>query len=260
MRTFWNQAEIDTLRQNYATKTSSELLALLPNKTASAIQHKASRLELRKSGRFWATEELDILRKNYADCDKEQLLKLLPLKDWTNIRHKKVELCLKKSPILRYHANWKKFVQINHVNLSSGQAGYVAGIVDGEGTFRIVKAYDKRRVQEHVYLAPLLMVTNTDKKLMDFLQNLLKLGRVHTSKPKMEHHKIKYVYNIASVEGCKVIIPQILPYLVIKKPHAEVVMRLIGMKEGKTSGVPTMDEWKLYEEVKRLNARSKPAE
>lgn len=245
--------EINILRQNYATKAPAEILQLLPTKTPSAISHKSQRLGLVKKDYFWTLDELNTLKEIYSHMSKRELLKTLE-KNWTSIRHKAFELGLVKAPHMRYSANWKNH-GIVPILLTEFQKGYITAIIDGEGSICIVKASDKRQVRHHIYLAPLISIVNTDPKLMAGVRDMLKVGRFYKEPRRIAYYKDKYVYTVASINGCKQILEQIKNTLIVKKRQAEFVLQLIAIKEKKTTGVVTPEEIKLYEEVKRLNVR-----
>ena len=107
MYKLWSGEEIKLLRDCYSTSQKEELLEILPNKTASAISHKAQRLGLSKAVRWWSEKELEILRDCWPRKVKPELLEALPNKHWTSIRHKAFELGLKKERhSLRY---WRTY-------------------------------------------------------------------------------------------------------------------------------------------------------
>ena len=255
---FWTIEETDILKQQYPTKTPQELQKLLPNRTPTAISRQAHNLKLKKIAYFWTDEELHTLKKVYANLSKQELLKTFDNKDWTSIRHKAFELDLKKAPHMRYSANWKNHGNLT-IKLNDFERGWISAIIDGEGMIRISKANDKRWKKGHCYLSPLISVVNTDVKLMARVRDILKVGRFYKEKSKMAHHKDKYVYNIGSINGCKQILEQIKTDLVIKRRQAEAVLKLINIKEKKETGLVTKEEFTLFEEVKRLNARGSGA-
>lgn len=252
MRNEWKPEQVELLRVSYQSKTRKELQELFPTKSASAINHKAMRLGLEKI--YWTDNELFTLQNVYPHMSRKELLKVFSNKDWTSIRHKAFDLKLKKAPHQRYSSNWKNHGNVE-IKLSDFQKGYLAAIIDGEGMIRINKAHDRRWSVEHYYLAPIISIVNTDAKLMAGIRDMVKVGRFFKETSRILGHKDKYVYNIASINGCKQILEQIKDGLIVKKRQADAVLKLIAIKETKTTGVVTAEEIELYEEVKRLNAR-----
>jgi len=249
MRREWNHSEIEILRQNYASKTIAEMRKLLPNRSSKAINHEASRLKIPKSAYFWTQQECEVLRESWANNSRPKLLALLPLKDWSSIRHKAFELGLAKKAFAKY---WRTYDKVQSIVLSDAEKGYLAGIIDGEGTLRVMRALK-------LWYAPFIQITNTNKAIMDWLQKLLGekgIGHTYHEKySKKPNHRPKHVYNIASVQGVKQILDQIAHLLVIKKEQAKLLLEFIEMKENKADYGVLSREREIFEELKRLNAR-----
>lgn len=249
MPTIWSEQELETLRRVYPTSSRKIILNLLPNKRWTSIRHKAGELKLTKVYRgIWSLTELQTLKENWSAKTKPELLELLN-KDWTSIRHKAFELELKKERHrVRY---WHTYWGYEDIHLTDRQIGYFAGIIDGEGHIRIVRSIQRTGN----YYAPFIGITNTCQPLIDKCMDIFKSGRFHAEKKKRPNHKIKLVYNIASVKGVKQILTQILDELVVKRKQAELVLEFIRLKESKTGYGVLPREIELFEEVKRLNRR-----
>lgn len=249
MPTIWSEQELETLKCVYPTSSRKTILNLLPNKRWTSIRHKAGELKLAKVYRgIWSPTELEILKANWSIKTKPELLRLLPNKDWSSIRHKAFELGLRKHLLrVRY---WHTYWGCPDIHLTDRQIGYFAGIIDGEGHIRIVRS----RQRGGDYYAPLIGITNTDKSLMDKCMNIFKTGRYYAEKKsKNPNHKLKLVYNIASVKGVKQILTQIVDELTVKKKRAELALNFIRLKEAKTGYGVHPHEIELYEEMKVLN-------
>lgn len=248
MRREWNHSEIEILRQNYASKTIAEMRELLPNRSSKAINHEASKLNIPKSAYFWTQQECEVLRENWANNSRPKLLALLPLKDWSSIRHKAFELGLAKKAFAKY---WRTYDKTEKIVLSDVERAYLAGLIDGEGTVRIMRALKK-------WYAPFIQVTNTDKSMMDWLQNILGtkgIGRLYVEQPKNPKFRTKYVYNIASVQGAKQILEQITDILTTKRKQAMLLLEFIKLKEEKADYGVLPREKEIFDEIGRLNMR-----
>jgi hypothetical protein len=245
-KAIWSDEELAILRKHYPTKLRQELLSLLPNKRWTSIRHKASELGLKKAFLgIWNPAELQILKDNWAKCGRPKLLKLLPRKRWSSIRHKAFELGLAKKAYAKY---WRTYDKIEPIILSDVDRGYFAGIIDGEGTIRIIRALGK-------WYAPFIQITNTDRELMDKCRTIFKIGKLYKEERPKLRHKPKYVYNIASVQGVKQILEQVKDILTVKRRQAELVLEFISLKEEKEDYGVLPREIEIFEEVKRLNAR-----
>lgn len=140
--------------------------------------------------------------------------------------------------------------------------GYLAGLLDGEGHITIsrCKVVKRRvRVDGSLYERPdtiqyqmNLGITNTDMRLMDWLQGRLggkvyQLKRCHKN-PKWKH-SCKWQYTKHS-DGEKLLLA-VLPYLVLKKEQAKVMLEFLRL-EGQY--VPEKRQ-ELYEKMIKLNER-----
>lgn len=173
---------------------------------------------------------------------------MLPNKKWTSIRHKAVELGLAKKAFAKY---WRTYDKVESISLSDVERGYMAGLIDGEGTVRIVHALKK-------WYAPFIQITNTDKVMMEWLQKTFGvkgIGRLYVEERKNPLYKTKYVYNIASVQGVKQILEQVVDILTTKKKQAILVLEFIGMKEEKADYGVLKREQEIFEEIKKLQVR-----
>jgi len=249
----WSEEEASLFKKYYSITETEQFLKFFPNRTRASIQHKAARLGLRKEIRWWTGEELDTLKNCYSNLSKKELLKVLPKKDWTNIRHKAQEIGLTLDYDRWYKRNWKAFQTLL---LNDVEKGYLAGIVDGEGTIRITKAQDKRNNKTYVYYAPIISITNTDPKLMSYIRELVKVGHFYAEKRTKPQHRQKMVYSIASIEGVKQILDQIKDFLIVKKRNAMLVLEFIEIKKHKTETGVTPRELELYEQTNKENIRS----
>ena len=249
MYKLWSNEEIKLLRKHYSITQKKELLKILPNKTASAIVHKAQRLGLNKEVRWWTEKELDVLKNDWPKKVKPELLKALPNKRWTSIRHKAFELGLTKN---RHRTRyWHTYWNCPDIKLTDRQIGYFAGIIDADGHIRIVRSREKTRD----YYAPFIGVTNTNKLLIQRCMDTFNSGHFYAEKRSKPNHKTKLVYNIASVKGVKQILTQIVDELTIKKDRAKIVLEFIKIKEEKIGFGVDPREIELFEEMRRLNRR-----
>lgn len=250
----WSEEETALFKKYYPITEREQFLKFFPNRTYISIRRKAARLGLRKEIRWWTLEELDTLKNCYSNLSKKELFKVLPKKDWTNIRHKAQELGLTLDYNRWYKRNWKKFEDFGNITLSDIERGYLAGIIDGEGTIRIVKAKNKQ--WKTTYYAPFISITNTDPKLMSYIRELVKIGSFYIELRTKPQHRQKMVYSIASIEGVKQILEQIKGLLIVKKRNAMLVLEFIEIKKNKTETGITPRELELYEQTNKENIRS----
>lgn len=140
--------------------------------------------------------------------------------------------------------------------------GYIAAILDGEGYVTVSRKKDKTMKVGYGY-RPMVGVTNTNKKLLDFLMELTGLGRIHRSKAAKKNHKPSYQWVLWSQQA-RQLLEEVLPYLVIKKTQAELIIAMckaarygVG-RDGLTSDELAFQR-RTYEQIKKLNKRGTDA-
>jgi len=247
----WSEEEIALLKKHYSISETKQLLKFFPSRTRLSLQHKATKLGLRKEIKWWSKEELEILRDSYPNLSKKELLRILPKKDWTNIRHKAQSLGLFKNRQRFLQRNWKISIDIK---LSDVDKGYLAGIIDGEGTIRIAKAHYVGNNIERFYYAPSISIANTNINLMYRIKEIVKIGSFIEKVRSKNTYKPKLVYNVCSLMGCKTLLNQLKDFLVIKKKQAEIVLNFIELKE-QPNGIDPQIAEKMIKEIVKLNKR-----
>lgn len=134
---------------------------------------------------------------------------------------------------------------------TQSQISYLAGIIDGEGTFYI--GYSCKKWGSRMY------VVNTDKRLIDWLKNTFG-GLVYTRNSlKNPAWKTKYEWIL---EKAKIppICEVILPYLICKKEQAELMIKFRKTFEVKRDTSPETIEFrsKCHSHMNYLNLRGPP--
>jgi hypothetical protein len=110
------------------------------------------------------------------------------------------------------------------VNLPRSQVdmAYLAGIIDGEGSFMISKTKnDNKRGQRSIWFSPVLSITNTNFELILWIVHKFGSNWKSTwrSSPK---HKAAYTWDVVGHRAC-VIARKVMPFLIIKQLQAYLV-------------------------------------
>ena len=146
--------------------------------------------------------------------------------------------------------------------------GYVAGIIDGEGTITIgrseyiahkkhiaksgdVREYDSPTIGFHVKVS----VKNTDVRLIKWLKFRFG-GEYYESKADKETWKNTFVWHHRA-ESKQEFLLAILPYLIVKREQAIVALEFLRL--GPQVRCPEKRQ-ELYEKIVALNQRGKPVE
>jgi hypothetical protein len=106
------------------------------------------------------------------------------------------------------------------------QAAYMAGIMDGEGTF-FIGNFSGNRKNGDKHFQTVIAVACTDKCLIDWLFKVFGGGIREYTPAQMSKNSRKQVYRWSATSNrllhiCEII----LPYLVIKKRQAEIMIEI----------------------------------
>src|SRR6267142_5471025 len=93
---------------------------------------------------------------------------------------------------------------------------YTAGILDGEGSFLIAKS--------PTFYTSRVTVVMTDRRPIDWLQEHFP-GNNHPSAARNPEHADQYLWGITNKYHLMEFIPNVLPYLQVKRVQAELVLQ-----------------------------------
>lgn len=150
------------------------------------------------------------------------------------------------------------------------ERAYCAGIIDGEGTISITARH--QWTGNHAYLvrcvSKSVRVTNTDLRLLEWLQQTTGYGKVtklwQNPNPKYDRFRasnIKPLYAWAIWgKNIKPFLRAILPYLVVKHRHAELMLESLALSwqrgDGKAYAEPIWQrQLEINNEFRVLNKR-----
>ena len=116
--------------------------------------------------------------------------------------------------------------------LSITERAYIAGIIDGEGTIGLTKHKERRTLRGWNY-EPYIMVSNTSKSIMEYLKEVTGIGYYwsKTYKNMNRGWKVPFAWQTGARREIISLLEQILPYLVIKKRHAVLLLEYVKMRE-----------------------------
>jgi hypothetical protein len=109
------------------------------------------------------------------------------------------------------------------VVMKASDRAYFAGLIDGEGSISLVRSFAARTRGRYLY--PLVRIANTDRRMIDWIQNRVLIGsRRYQS---AANSKCRDVYHLSWASGDAIkILKLALPYLVVKKDRAILVLEL----------------------------------
>ena len=160
-------------------------------------------------------------------------------------------------------------ILIKNLKPAEYKLGWLAGIFDGEGSFGLKRTRDKRLGRRPINYSPLIQITNCDVSLIKEVDNILRQLKIKTSKWKrIESRNIKWrdSYNIAITSQASSIdfLRIIIPYLVSKKEHAEILLSFCEYRQKEQRLVKSKyhahygkKEHEFWERLHKLNYKGK---
>ena len=154
----------------------------------------------------WTNEETSYLKENYLKIDYHQIAKSLGKSyDAVNQRRHFLKLEIKKSGRNVKPATCKI--------ISKETAIYISGLFDGEGTIQIENKHNK--------LGCRIAIGTVNLDIMQWLKEEFNCGIVYTN------NKGISMWAVNTRENLKVLLPQIIPYLKVKKARVEQLLKTI---------------------------------
>lgn len=106
--------------------------------------------------------------------------------------------------------------------------GWLAGIIDGEGTITLKKK--RRKDNGNINYIPLTVINNTNLEFLERIKEICGCGTIaqQSSSYTKKHPNWNLIYRL-EIKGSfnvKTLLKQVYPYLIIKRKHAEIVMRI----------------------------------
>jgi len=199
-------------------------------------------------GNFWTKEEVEILTKEYHK-PLEDLRKLLSNRTRDAIIHKAIRLNQHK-----IGAPWKVHLKPSNVRqLSEFWRGYIAGIIDGEGTITISK-FTK---SQHGMLHPKISIGNTNLNCLKKIEEVIGSGHTTLHERRGRPWKDCWEWKTSSVTDVKTLLTQLKDAFFIKREQASLVLKFCELYVSRPcySSEPTSEMIQLYEGVKELNRR-----
>jgi len=143
----------------------------------------------------------------------------------------------------------KSEFELKTKNISEKDLAYIAAILDSEGCINIAKSI---KYNKHVEYFLQITVTNTDKRLIDWLYKTTELGFTKTSPPRSSNHNIRYDWVISSYKG-SLLLEKLLPYSLIKKEQIQIALEFANLpklSKYRYSRLKNEDSQKEYEQLK----------
>ncbi len=137
-------------------------------------------------------------------------------------------------------------------NLKPEEIAYIAGFIDGEGSFQVQKRLHRNKYGKWIGFSLYLEVVNTNNAVIEYLQSLIN-GNFFFKKTKGNRKDAyglrfngKDAQNIASI---------LYDYLIVKRDIAEIILQFPLVGRAKQSLDVKEKKEELYQKAKVLNRR-----
>ncbi len=148
-------------------------------------------------------------------------------------------------------------------NVTEIEFAYLAGFIDGEGCFFIglfnTKSAATGRMNPNYHT--LITITNTDKGVIKWIINKFGGTKDNQSRPTRKSKIIRTIYKVCFTGNRLTnLTKRLLPYLIYKRPHAEVMLKMRSTFAEKRGKVFVSEEKKDFRyscmrELRTLNTR-----
>jgi hypothetical protein len=129
---------------------------------------------------------------------------------------------------------------------------YLAGFIDGEGYLSVITHSDTR-TKRGFTLQPIIAIGSVDKVILDEISKIT-TGKFQSRK-KTKNHKQIYALYIQDLEGIKLCLKKILPYLIIKKQQATLLNEYVKLRLKNKNKVYSERELEIAKIFKTINKR-----
>lgn len=111
-------------------------------------------------------------------------------------------------------ANYRKIRK-----LSTEDAAYIAGLIDGEGTITLTRKH--RNENRQICVA----ISSTEREMLEFVMEVTGIGKITNKKTALKHHTPSFTFYTSNRQALG-LIEQILPYLKsYKKKRAALLLK-----------------------------------
>jgi hypothetical protein len=214
-------------------------------------------------------EFLEFVEANSTDGLEETPPRYYERVDWLYWRVKELNQKGKDSPdtdLMSAAFNLNKRrpgIRVKHCrSMDELERAWLAGVIDGEGSIFLSKVFD-RAYRRGFFYRPQLLASSSNRLFLIRIAEIIGEGTVHRAKKGGDGAKTRWEY-VATAGVLRTILPQILPYLIVKRERAQRMLEyfefvdahpLWGLKQIEPGYYEMLDS--LYFKLKRLNQKGK---
>ena len=110
---------------------------------------------------------------------------------------------------------------------SPESVGYIAGLIDGEGTISFSFQSGARKLKSLTItsstMRPYIEIGNTNSECLEFVKNRLGFGKIRMKLPRKSDWSASWTYGVHDLRQVATLLSLVMQYLIIKKRVADLV-------------------------------------
>ena len=135
---------------------------------------------------------------------------------------------------------------------------WLAAVVDAEGSIIVSRIKQGPQVKRGYSFRATLSISNTNEDFLQHVKQIIGTGNLCRLPEHRKNWKDKFQY-LANANTLRAILPEILPYLIIKREQAKLVLEFLSQINVGIRGDYPNDLQVLYSRIRTLNAKGKDA-
>ena len=140
----------------------------------------------------------------------------------------------------------------SEIVLTNTDAAYLAGFIDGDGSIRPAFIKDMRRTFLWVLRIKISITQRSaDAAVLYWIKQLLKGGSIH----KYANHCNQVEWTLEGTQQVAKILPQLIPYLRVKKQRAILALEILNIKDRHTNLSSFLAASRLAKQMRLANSR-----
>jgi hypothetical protein len=157
--------------------------------------------------------------------------------------------------LVRRGKKGRKRLTVPVIVLTETQAAYLAGLLDGEGHITIIKSRRSGGLHKGNHYAYARMSIGITHDVLVEMQAEYGFGKIYHLKSRNKKHKNLISWSISS-NIMRAVLPQVLPYLRVKKKQAELVLQYLSLAKRRDRTQKYRDDVDaIHSEIRSLNKR-----
>jgi hypothetical protein len=239
----WSVEEIEELKSLANKRIQAKVIADRLGRSESAVRTQLSRLK--SALKAWMPEEENFLIKSIHEGKRYSEIAEVLKRSYFSVVNKAHKLGLTFFCLTEPRLRMSDFSEV--------EKAYLAGFLDGEGAFMILK--NKNRRGDGFWFCPSIFVANTNAEVIEWIQSKIRFGSLSHKKQK-RNKRASLVFKIQRPADVIEVVNGMEPYLKVKKQQANLLRE--WCREKIKVGYfrpPSNKMMEIYKKLKELNKR-----